>query len=139
VEDHPAGRDLRLELFEQVPGDRLALAVLISGEQELVGVLQQVLELGDLLALVVRQNVERLEVVVHVHPEPRPGLLAVLGRDLRRPVGHVPDVADAGLDDVPAAQIARDRTRLGRRLDNDQPGATTGSVGGTTRHGPAPA
>ena len=31
----------RLELLQQVPGDRLALAVLISGQQEFVGVLQQ--------------------------------------------------------------------------------------------------
>ena len=43
VEDHPLDRDalLGLQLVEQVPGDRLALAVLIGGEEELVGVLQQ--------------------------------------------------------------------------------------------------
>jgi hypothetical protein len=32
VEDHPADRHLRLQLLEQVPGDRLALAVLVRGE-----------------------------------------------------------------------------------------------------------
>ena len=48
VEDHPVHRDaLRLQLVEQVPGDRLALAVLVGGEVELVGVLEQALELGD--------------------------------------------------------------------------------------------
>jgi hypothetical protein len=52
VEDHPADRDLRVERLEQVPGDGLALAVLIGGEEELVRVLEQRLELGDLLLLV---------------------------------------------------------------------------------------
>ena len=32
VEDHPLDRDLGLERLDQVPGDRLALAVLICGE-----------------------------------------------------------------------------------------------------------
>ena len=59
VEDHPAGRDLRLELLQQVPGDGLALAVLISGQVELVGVLEEPLELGDLRLLVAGDDVER--------------------------------------------------------------------------------
>ena len=125
VEDHPAVGNLRLQFLDQVPGDGLALAVLIRGEQQFVGVLEQVLQLGHLLALIVRDNVEGLEAGVHVDPETGPGLLAVLGRDLRCLVGHVPDVANAGLDHVPVAQVARDRARLGRRLDNDQPGAVT--------------
>ena len=41
VEDHPADRHLGLEHLEQVPRDGLALAVLIGGEQEFVGVLEQ--------------------------------------------------------------------------------------------------
>ena len=114
VEDHPVVGNLRLEFLEQVPGDGLALAVFIRGQQEFVGVLKQVLQLGHLLPLVVRDDVEGLEVVVHVDPEAGPRFLAVLGRDLGRPVGHVPDVADAGLDHVPVAQVARDRARLGR-------------------------
>ena len=114
MEDHPVVGNLRLEFLEQVPGDGLALAVFIRGQQEFVGVLKQVLKLGHLLPLVVRDDVEGLEVVVHVDPEAGPWFLAVLGRDLGRPVGHVPDVADAGLDHVPVAQVARDRARLGR-------------------------
>ena len=74
VEDHPADRDLRLERLEQVPGDRLALAVGVGGEVELVGVLEQALELGDLGLLVRADDVERLEVVVDVDAEPRPRL-----------------------------------------------------------------
>ena len=54
VEDHPAHRHLGLERLDQVPGDGLALAVLIRGEVELVGVLDQRLELADLLLAVRR-------------------------------------------------------------------------------------
>ena len=52
VEHHPAHRHLRLQHLEQVPGDRLALAVLVGREQELVGVLELLLQLGDLRLLV---------------------------------------------------------------------------------------
>ena len=52
VEDHPVHRHLRLQLVEQVPGDRLALAVLVGGEVELVGLLEQPLELGHVRLLV---------------------------------------------------------------------------------------
>ena len=107
VEDHPAVRHLGLELLEQVPGDSLALAVLISGQQQFVGILQQVLELGHLLPLVAVHDVQRLEVVIDVDPEPGPRLLAVLGRDLGGAVRHVADVADTGLDHVAVAEVAR--------------------------------
>ncbi len=66
VEDHPAHRDLRLERLQQVPGDGLALAVGVGGEQELVDRLQRVLELGDLALLLRRDDVERGELVVDV-------------------------------------------------------------------------
>ena len=69
VEDHPLDRDLGLEHLEQVPRDGLALAVLIGGEVELVGVLEQPLELGDLLLLVRVDDVVRLEAVVDVDGE----------------------------------------------------------------------
>jgi hypothetical protein len=133
VEHHPVVRNLRLQLFEQVPGDGLAFAVFISGQQQFVSALEQVLELRYLLALVVRHDIEGLEVVVHVDAEPGPRLLAVLGGNLRCLVGHVPDVADAGLNDVAVAQIARDRAGLGRRLDDHQPGAVTAPGGSTPR------
>ena len=123
VEDHPAGGDLRLQFLEQVPGDCLALAVLVSGEVELVGVLQQRLELGDLLLLVAGDDVERGEVVVDVDAEPSPGLSTVLLGDLRRLVGHVADVADARFDHVSLAQVAGDGARLVGRLHDHQPGA----------------
>ena len=60
VEHHPLDRDvLRLQLVEQVPGDRLALAVLVGGEVELVGVLEQALELADVRLLVARARRSR--------------------------------------------------------------------------------
>ena len=111
-----------------MPGDGLALAVLISGQQEFVGVLEKRLELGDLLLLVGVDDVEGLEVVVHVDPEAGPRLAAVLGRDLGSLVGHVADVADAGLDHVALAEVAGNRARLGRRLDDDKP--APGTIGG---------
>ena len=101
VEDHPLHGDvLRLELVEEVPGDRLALAVLVGGEEELVGVLEQVLELADLGLLPLGHDVVGLEAVLDVDRQPAPRLVL----DLRRGVGgalrEVPDVADRGLDDV---------------------------------------
>ena len=41
VEHHAAHRHLRLEHLEQVPGDALALAVFVGGEEKLVGVLER--------------------------------------------------------------------------------------------------
>jgi hypothetical protein len=122
VEDHPAVRHLGLELLQQVPGDGLALAVFIGGEQEFVGVLEQALELGDLLALVAVHDEQRLEVVVDVDAEPGPRLAPVLGRDLGRAVRHVADVADARLDHVTLAEVPGDRPGLGRGLDDNQLG-----------------
>src|SRR4029450_6845217 len=60
------------------------------------------------------------EVVVDVDPEPGPRQALVLGRDLVGAAGQVPDVADAGLDHVARPEVARDRPRLGRRLDDHQ-------------------
>ncbi len=131
VEDHPAGGHGGLELLEQMPGDGLALAVFVRREEELVGVLEQALELGDLLPLVAVHDEKRLEVVIYVDAEPGPGLAPVLGRDLGRAVGHVADVADAGLDHIALAEVPRDGPGLGRGLDDDQLGAMT-----VTRRGP---
>ncbi len=123
VEDHPVDRDLGLEDLLEVPGDGLALAVLIGGEEEFVGLGQQLLELLDLVLLVTVDDVDRLEVGVDVHAEAGPGLALVLRRDLRRAVREVADVPDAGLDHVAGAEVALDRLRLGRRLDDDESAA----------------
>ena len=72
VEHHPTDRDLGLQLVEQVPGDRLALTVLVGREVQLVGILQQGLELGDLRLLVLGHDIDRREAVVDVDAESTP-------------------------------------------------------------------
>ena len=120
VEHHPLDRDARLERLEQVPGDRLALAVTVRREVELVDVLEQALELGDRALLLGADDVERLEVRVDVDPEARPRLRLVLRGHVGRRPGQVADVAARGLDDVVGAQVAGDFARLGGRLDYDE-------------------
>src|ERR1039458_5347353 len=64
-------------------------------------------------------------------------IAARLGRDLGRAVGHVADVADAGLDHVTRTEVPGDRPCLRRRLDDDQLGAMTVPRGGAGLLGPA--
>ncbi len=104
----------------EVPADRFALAVLVGREVEHVGVLERVLELLDLLLLLGRDDVERLEVVVDVDAQARPRLLLHLGGDVLRRGRQVADVADRGLDHEALGQEGRDRARLGRRFDDDE-------------------
>ncbi len=124
VEDHPPGRNFWLEFLDEVPGDRLALPVLVGGEQEFVGILQQLLELADLLALVGVDHVERLEVGIDVDPEPGPRLLAQPVGNVSSAARHVTDVADARFDHIALAEVPGDRARLGWRLDDDKPVGT---------------
>ena len=120
VEDHAANRHGRLQHLEQMPGDRFALAVFVCCEQELVRVLQELLQLADPFLLVRVDDVERPELVLDVHAEPRPLLLLVFLRDVGGALGQVTDVADARLDDEIVSEVALDRPRLGRRLDDHQ-------------------
>ena len=122
VEDHPLDRDagLRLQLVEEVPGDRLTLAVLIGGEVELVGVLEQALELGDVRLLVPGHDVVGLEAVVDVDRQPPPRLVLDLGRGVRGALREVTDVADGGLDDIALAEVLADLASLRRGLDDHQ-------------------
>jgi hypothetical protein len=94
VEDHPADRDLGLERVEQVPGDGLALAVGVRGEQDLVDRLQGVLELGDLALLLGRDDVEGGELVVDVRRPGAPRTRPCTWRDVRGTARQVADVPD---------------------------------------------
>ncbi len=132
VEDHSLHRHGRLQRLQQVPGDRLALAVLICGEVELAGVLDQGFELADLGFLVGGNDVERLEAVVDVHPEPRPRFALVRDRHLLGVTRQVPDVPDTGLDLPAGAEVSGDGLRLRGRLDDHQPGS---GRGGSARRG----
>ena len=86
-----------------MPGDRLALAVLVRGEQQLVCLVEQFPQLAYLLLLIRVDHVQRLEPGVDVDAEPCPRLLLVLGRYVGRLVWQVTDVTDARLDHVTAA------------------------------------
>ena len=103
-----AGRHVRR--LGHVPGDRLALAIEVGGEEDGVGALGRLLDIGDLLAPVGRDHVLRGEVVVDVHAE-----LALAGI-----LGQVADVAVRGEDAVVVAQVALDGPGLGRGLDDDE-------------------
>ena len=119
VEDHPLDRHLRLQRLDEVEGDRLALAVLVRREQELVGVLELALQVGDHLLLVRVDEVVRLEALGNRNAE-----RAVLGtvgfRDVRGPARQVADMADARLDHEVGAEVARDGLGLRGALDDDQ-------------------
>jgi hypothetical protein len=113
VEDHAPHRHLRAQQVEQVPGDRLTLAVLVGREVERARLLAPGLELADARLLVGGDDVERLESVVDVDPEARPALALVGGRDLRRRRRQVANVADRGLDHPVRAQEPGDGAGLG--------------------------
>src|SRR5436190_19416582 len=96
--------------FSDVPGDRLALAVEVGGEIDLVRRPGGLLDVGDLLAPVVGDHVLGRKIMVDVDPE-----LA-----LARVFGQVTDVAVRREDTVVRTEIALDGTRLGRRFDDDE-------------------
>ena len=119
MEDHALYRHLRLQLVEEVPGDGLTLAVLISGEIELVGALERALQIGDRLLLLVGHNVVGKETVFYVDGELSEGTLLELWRQVFR-LDQVSDVADRCQHLVSVAQVLGNRLRLRGRLDYDQ-------------------
>ena len=121
MEHHPPDGHPGREHLQEVPGDGLALPILIGGEIDLVGVLEKRLQLRDLRFLLRRDDVQGLEVVVDVDPPPLgPRLVLVGGRHLLGLAGQVTDVADTRLDRVPGAEKTRDGLRLGGRLDDHE-------------------
>jgi hypothetical protein len=89
-----------------VPGDRLALAIRVGREDQLVGAFQRLDDLGDLLGAAPLDLPEHLEVVLGIDR-------AVLG-------GQVADMPERGHDLIVRAQILVDRLGLGRRLDDEE-------------------
>src|SRR5262245_35981898 len=120
VKDETMKRNLGLEKLDQVPGNRLTLAVLVGGKQEFVRIRQNLFELAHFFLLVRRHDVKRLEIVIHIDPEPGPRLLLQVGRDLRRAIGEVADVTDARIDGIALAQEPGNGPGFGGRLDDDQ-------------------
>jgi hypothetical protein len=107
VEDHALDRLaverlLFLEHLEHVPGDRLALAVGVGGEDQLVGAFDRARDVVEPLL--------RLGVDLPEHAEIGIGIdRAALGRQ----VAHM---AERGHDFIAGTQIFIDRLRLGRRF-----------------------
>ena len=104
------------DLVLDVPGDGLAFAIGVGGQQQLRRILHRGLEVRDLLLLVVGNDVVRRELVLDVDAEPPPLLLLDLFRDLGGGLGQIADVAVARLDPVLVPEEASQRLRLRRRL-----------------------
>ena len=93
---------LLFQEFEHVPGDRLALAIGVGRQNELLGVFDGA---GDVV-----QALLRLRVDLPNHAEIRVGVdRSVLGRE-------VPHMAEGSQDLIASAQILIDRLRLGGRF-----------------------
>ena len=120
VEHHALDGHLRLEHLEQVPRNRLALAVRVCREQQLVGLLQLGFKVRDLLLFVGADHVNRLEFRLRVHAELRPRFLLVLRGNVRRAAGKIADVAHRRLDEIAVAQVLLDLLRFRLRLHNHQ-------------------
>ena len=113
VENHAVRRDLGFELLHQMPRDRLALAVTISGQEEFVSGLELLLQLPEGGLLVGRHHVEGREVGVDVDARASPLEALVPGRHLSSTGREVTDVPTAGLDHVSITEVPRDLRRLG--------------------------
>ena len=74
MKDHSLHRDPRRENLDEVPGDRLTLAILIGRKVQLVRLLEQLLEFGDLLLLVAGDDIQSFEIVLNVDAEAGPCL-----------------------------------------------------------------
>ena len=120
VEDHPPHRHLGTQHLLEVPRDRLALAVLIRCEHQLVGAAQRAPKLGDLTPLLAGDHVQGIEATFDINTQTCPGAPPVLLRHLGSGPRQVPDVTDRGLDLVAGTEVALDRPGLGRRLDDDE-------------------
>ncbi len=61
-----------------MPADAFPLAVFVGRQNQLGGILEGQLELGDDFALILRDDVDGLEVVFDIDAERRPGLFLLL-------------------------------------------------------------
>ncbi len=111
AERDPAG-SIRWQVgrLRDVPRDRLAFPVEVGGEEDAVRAPPRLLDRGDLPAPVGWDLVVGREVVLDIHPQ-----LA-----LARVLGQVADVAVRREHCVAGAEVAFDRLRLRRRLDDHE-------------------
>ncbi|OIQ82712.1 hypothetical protein GALL_355060 [mine drainage metagenome] len=83
-----------------MPGDCLAFAVLIGGQQQFVRLFEQRFEFGDFPLLIRVHYVERFESVVYIHTLFGPGDLLIFSRDLRGTLRKIANMTNTRLDDV---------------------------------------
>ncbi len=110
-ERHPPRLGLRdVGGLGHVPGDCLALAVEVGGEEDGIGRLRGLLDVGDLLAAIVGDDVLRREAVVDVDTE------LALARVLRQ----VADMAVRGQDSIVVTEVTLDRPGFGWGFHDDE-------------------
>ena len=120
-ERHPPHGHFGLENLEEVPGDGLALAVVICCQVELFSALEGLAELGDRLLLIGIDDVIGLEAVFDVDRELPVGALLLRGRQLGG-LSQITDMADGGLDVELRAKVRGNRADLVGGLDDDKLG-----------------
>ena len=118
VEHHALDRNTRVENLEEMPRDCLAFAILVRRQIELVGILEQSLEMPNLHLGSSGHDVEGLEIILSVDAQPRPLFRLVGRRHLRSTAREVADVPNGGLDNVVVPEEARDCAGLGWRFDD---------------------
>ena len=120
VEDHAPHGYGRLEHLLEVPTDAFALAVLVGGQNQLIGIGELRLEGRHQLLLGGGDHVERLEVILHIHAQARPGRSFGTRRYLGGGGRQVAHVAHAGFNVVARRQKAANGFGLGGGFYNDK-------------------
>ena len=119
VEDHPFDRYFGLQHFVEMPADALAFPVFVRGQNQLVRVFERGAQFGDDLFLGGRDDVERIEILLHIHSQSCPRLFFYFGRNLTGRGRQVADMAHTGFDHIAFGQEVADGFRFGGRFDND--------------------
>ena len=119
VKHHAFHGDFRFQHLHQVPGNSLPLAVLISGQQEFVGLFQPGFQLADFLFLIPVNHVIWLEVVIQVNRELRVASLFQRGRKVRR-LSEVTNVTHRCLHIEVVTEEPPNGSSFRRRLDNHE-------------------
>ncbi len=109
-----------------MPANSLPFAVFVGRQIEVFGVFHQALELADLGRFLGGDDIERGEVAVNVHAQPRPAFFAIFVGNVGGLFRQITNVPDAGLDREIAAEELADRAGLRRRFDDHQRFSRTG-------------
>ena len=119
MKHHAFHGDFRFQHLQQVPGNSLPLAVLISGQQEFVSIFQPGFQLADFLFLIPVNHVIRLEVVIQVNRELRVAGLFQRGGKVRR-LREVTNVTHRCLHVEVVAKKPPNGSGFRRGLDNHE-------------------